>query len=402
MHVAILAPCHKSFISFFLPQYNIEDLPEGYNGAPWIASIISEVLSKGHKLTVISTAVSVDYNYSVSTFKNDLFTWIVVPSRVHSFRTNGSKVGRIVDFYKLEQQKMVEELKKEKPDIVHAHWSYEYAGAAIKSDFPYLVTVHDNAFQILGYFKNLYRFFRLLMSEKYLNTVKYASTVSPYMNKYVSKRCENVKIIPNPVNILLNESEIHLLINKKLNKIVSPKICMIFNGWDSHKNGINAFFAFALLLSKIPNATLHLFGSGSEMFGEAYKSANKIGVSNIYFNGPTDHKSLIDFLKESHLLLHPSLEESFGVVLIEAMSTGVPSIGGKNSGAVPWVINDNRLLVDVKNPIEIADKMYELLSDIKLYESLALSGYLNVVNRFSAETVVERYLDYYEEIISDN
>jgi glycosyltransferase involved in cell wall biosynthesis len=297
---------------------------------------------------------------------------------------------------------MVEELKKEKPDIVHAHWSYEYAGAAIKTDFPYLVTVHDNAFQILGYFKNLYRFFRLLMSEKYLNKVKYASTVSPYMNKYVSRRCKNLKIIPNPVNILLNENDIRSLVKLKMDAIKSPKITMIFNGWDARKNGINAFLAFKMLLSKIPNATLHLFGAGSEMFGEAYKAANKIGVSNIYFNGPTNHKSLIESLKESHLLLHPSLEESFGVVLIEAMANGVPSIGGKNSGAVPWVINDNRLLVDVKNPTEIADKMYELLCDSKLYESLALSGYLNVVNRFSAERVVESYLNYYKEIISDN
>ena len=114
------------------------------------------------------------------------------------------------------------------------------------------------------------------------------------------------------------------------------------------------------------------------------------------------HDLINENIKDSHLLLHPSLEESFGVVLIEAMSFGVPTIGGNNSGAVPWVVNDENLLVDVKNPVEMANKMFELLANVDLYRNSAISGYLNVSSRFSSTVVTNSYLDYYNEILNRN
>jgi glycosyltransferase involved in cell wall biosynthesis len=402
MHIAILAPTHRSFISKFLPQTNLQDLPEGFNGAPWIGPIIEQILNEGHIVSVISTTFVIDGNYAISTFNFENFNWIVIPMRIHSFRNNGKKLGRIVDFFLLEQNKMIEALKIVNPDLVHGFWSYEFAGAAIKSGFPYLVTVQDNAFKILQYFKNLYRFFRLLMSEKYLRKVKYASVPAPYMFNYVKSRCVNVKIIPNPVSIQLKEDEINHLIELKIKTLFSPKLIMIFNGWDERKNGKNALKAFSLLLKRIPNAQLNLFGTGTEMFGNAYIQARSINIKNINFNGMVQHDFIIENIKDSHILLHPSLEESFGVVLIEAMSFGVPTIGGDNSGAVPWVVNDENLLVDVKNPVEMANKMFELLTKVDLYRNSAISGYLNVSGRFSSSVITNSYLDYYNEILNRN
>jgi glycosyltransferase involved in cell wall biosynthesis len=94
------------------------------------------------------------------------------------------------------------------------------------------------------------------------------------------------------------------------------------------------------------------------------------------------------------------LEESFGVVLIEAMSYGVPVVGGINSGGVPWVIHDERLLVDVTKHEEITHELLELFADTANYQQISTQGYTNVLTRFSSKSVVDAYLDYYHEIIN--
>ncbi|MBP6054920.1 MAG: glycosyltransferase family 4 protein [Cytophagaceae bacterium] len=399
MHIAILAPIHRSFISFLLPNYLLNDLPEGYNGAPWIGPMLAELVNQGHTVTVITTSIATDGEYSTKLFNCKNFTWIVVASRKHSFRMNGLRLGRIVDFFFYEQKQMLDNIKVLNPDIIHAFWSYEFAGVAIKSKLPCLVTVHDNAHEVLRHFKNLYRFFRLLMSELYLSRVKYASTPSPYLYNYVQSRCEKVEIIPNPVFISNKIDQIKLKINKRVEKFNSPKIIMIFNGWDSLKNGNNALVAFNLFLDNSPNATLHLYGNGTELYGNAYIHAKSLNIRNVYFNGFASHEMIFQALNDSHLLLHPSLEESFGVVLIEAMSLGIPCIGGYNSGAVPWVINNEQLLVDVLNPNSISDKLLALFTSSDFYIESALLGYMNVKDRFSVKNVVESYLSLYDRIL---
>ncbi|POY38116.1 hypothetical protein C3L50_12645 [Flavobacterium alvei] len=399
MHIVIVSPSDKSFIAKFLSNYKEKDLPYGFSGAPFIGTIISELLSNNHKVTAITTSVAIGNDYSTKKFTNGDFTWIVVPSRPRSMRVNGNKIGRIVDLYAYEIKQLTKQIQLIKPDFVHAHWSYEFAAAAIKAGFPYLVTVHDNAFKVRKCFSFLFGLGRLLMAQINLKRIKYASTVSPYMLSYVKSSCERVKIIPNPVVIHMDFSDIEKALQVKIATISNPRLIMINNGWDMRKNGINGLQAFKKIVEVIPNAELHLFGFGSEPTGLAFDDAQKINIKNVFFHGVVPNDVLLNFLKDSHLLLHPALEESFGVVLIEAMANGVPVIGGATSGAVPWVIDNELLLVNVKNYQEISNKALQLLADSSLYSEVVINGYKNTVNRFSAKKVVEQYQDYYNLIL---
>ncbi|WP_456379217.1 glycosyltransferase family 4 protein [Lutibacter sp.] len=399
MHIAIASPSDKSYISSFLPNEDINKLPNGYDGAIFIGTIIQELLKQGYTVTAITTSVDVNDDYQIKEFSYKNFTWVVVPSRPHSVRMNGSKLGTIVDFFSYEISQLSNAIKKSNPHIVHAHWSYEFAGAALKSGYPNLITVHDNAFQILRFFKNFYRFGRLLMSEVIVRKATFASTVSPYMLPYVKKRCKNVKVIPNPVPIKLNEQEVRLLINKRIKTFDTPKIIMVNNGWNQLKNGKIGLIAFNNLRKQFPKAELHLFGGGSEIGGLAEQEAKSLDIHGIIYHGTVSNKKLFAELKTSHLFIHPAIEESFGVVLIEAMSLGIPTIGGANSGAVPWVIDDKNLLVDVTDAFQLKNKMEELLISKKVYSKYSLQCYKNVVSRFSSKEVTNSYLIYYNEIL---
>ncbi len=400
MKIVLLAPSDKSFIKNFLPNINEDTLPLGYTAAPFIGTLIKEFLSRGHEVCAITTAMALKNDYKIKEFSHEKFEWVVVPYRPHSVRFNGKKVGRILDGFAYEQKQLIKVLNKVNPDIVHAHWSYEFAGAAIKSKFPYLVTVHDNPFVVLKYFRNFYRFGRLIMAESNLRKLDFATTVSPYMVNYVSKRCRNVKVVPNPIQIDYSIKEIEEFINNRIENLEAPRIFMINNGWDERKNGKKALLAFKTLLKTIPNATLHLYGFESENGGMAYKDAEEIGLTNVFFNGLVPRDILMKKLQTAHLFLHSALEESFGVVLIESMSMGVPVIGGENSGAVPWVIDNPELLLNVSNSELIAEKMNEVLSLPSLYKKLAIKGYKNVSERFSSVSVADSYIKCYSNILN--
>lgn len=401
MKIAILAPSHKSFISCFLPDVKLIDLPEGYNGAPFVGILISELLALGHEVIAVTTSAAIDNDYAVKEFKYDKFKWIVVPSRKHSFRFNSGKLGRVLDFYSLERKLMADCVINNQPDFIHAHWSYEFAGAALNIKLPCLVTVHDNAFQVAKYFKNTYRLFRLVMSEWILRKVRFSSTVSPYMLSYVQSRCKTVKIIPNPVVIYSTVTEMMEKIKGRATTINAPKIVMIMNGWDNLKNGKVGLEAFALVKKVLPEASLHLYGNGMEIEGLASQDCKTIDTNGIFFHGLVAHKVLLSEISSANVLLHTSLEESFGVVLIEAMSQGIPAIGGEKSGAVPWVINNPDLLVDVHNPEAIKEKIIKLFNSREFYEKTALKCYNNTLSRFSAEVVVQNYESYYNEILKE-
>jgi glycosyltransferase involved in cell wall biosynthesis len=401
MNIVILAPSASSFVYKFLPNFQKDDLPIGYEGAPFIGTLVKEFLIQNHRVTLITTTQSLNNDYSIKKFEHEKFTWIVVPSRPHSFRFNGKKIGRMLDFYSYEQKSMINAIKVINPDIVHAFWSYEFAGAASNSEFPFLVTICDNAFKVLFYFRNLYRLFRLMMSEIFLRKVKYASTVSPYMFEYVKNRCKYVNIIPNPIKIDIDSLALDNLINFKVASLSNPKLVMVFNGWDRRKNGFNGLLAFQEVQKIIPNASLHLYGSGTEINGPAFLEAQKKAIPNVHFNGIVSNEQLISSIKNAHLLIHPSLEESFGVVLIEAMSFGLPVIGGINSGAVPWVIGNEQMLVDVKDTKLFSAKILQLLLDEELYINLAQYSFNNVVDRYSSKSVASSYLDLYHHILKN-
>ncbi len=402
MKIAIVSPSDKSFISDLLPSENFEKLPIGYPGAVFIGTIIKELLAQGHTVIAITTSAAINNNYNVTSYINNNFTWIVVPSRPKSFRMNGNKLGRIVDFYLREIKEITKVLKTISPDIVHAHWSYEFAAAAVKSGYPFLVTVHDNPFEILRFTKHPYRLAKLLMSEYILRKTKYATTVSPYLFPYLEKRSKEVRVIPNPTPIRIKEEEVRDLIRNRIETKNTPKIIMVNNGWGKLKNGKTGVIAFSKFLKIYPQSELHLYGNGTEIGGIGEIEVKSLGVKNVHFHGAVSNLELMKAFKSCHLLIHPSLEESFGVVLIEAMSMGLPTIGGEESGAVPWVINNKTLLVDVKNGTKLSSKMKEILDHDKEYNTTSIMCYNNVVSRFSSSSIIHEYTNYYSKIIHNS
>jgi len=106
---------------------------------------------------------------------------------------------------------------------------------------------------------------------------------------------------------------------------------------------------------------------------------------DIYLAGFIEDEDKREILKNADVFLFPTLYEGFGLPIIEAQSLGVPIVASNNSSIPEIIGNDMKtLLVDPKEPKEIADTIYKILSDKKIRARLVNPGLKNV-KRFSWE-----------------
>jgi glycosyltransferase involved in cell wall biosynthesis len=154
--------------------------------------------------------------------------------------------------------------------------------------------------------------------------------------------------------------------------------------------------AVGRLLPAHPDLRVVLLGSGDA--GAIEASVRRHGVeSAVLFGGY--RRDVAACMKGFDLLVHPSLSESFGQVLVEAMAVGTPVIA-TSVGGVPEIVEDGRtgLLVPPRDPAAIAAAVERLRTEPSLRLRLAREGELDVRRTFTVERMVARQVACYEEI----
>ena len=180
------------------------------------------------------------------------------------------------------------------------------------------------------------------------------------------------------------------------------RICMVCNGWGKRKNPQVALRAFELFSKKRPDAELVICGDDFEPDGIAHSWWRSQRLSGrVEFRGRVGHEVVLSLMADSDVLLHPAIEESFGLVIAEALAIGLSIIAGASSGAVPWVVGDAGWLVDVTRPQAIADALAEVTSDTGITRRKALLGRRLMRERFAAATIARDYELRYVDALGD-
>jgi len=97
--------------------------------------------------------------------------------------------------------------------------------------------------------------------------------------------------------------------------------------------------------------------------------------------------------------LYPSLRESFGIPLLEAMACGTPVITS-NTSSMPEIGGPNAILINPERSDEIAEMMLRLESDDEFYRHKAEIG-LQRAQLFSWRNTAERLLELYEDVYKE-
>ncbi|TVT37827.1 glycosyltransferase family 4 protein [Hymenobacter setariae] len=393
MYIGVVAPIATNDL-LPLAERHAGPYPRGREGAPLISNLIKEYLRRGHRVVAITLDDQMGDDDPPFVHESPQLTYVVVPARSRTFRLNGRRLGRTADFFWYERRRMLAQLRRYRPEVVHAHWTYEFALAGLAYDPQTIVTVHDNALVIYRYVRTLNRLFHLLMARYVFRKGHWFTAVSPYMADSVQPWTKaKVAVVANPVVIPERAS----LVKAPLSQ---PVISVVVNGWDDRKNSKNALLAFKAVQQQHPAAVLWAMGTAFVPDEEAAAFCREHRIQNVVFLGPTPHDEVLKKIAASTLVLHTSLEESFGMVLVEAMAYGVPVVAGQASGAVPWVVADGGLLVDVTSVEAIAGAVNRLLSDPALYAQLSARAVAIVAERFPLATIADQYLALYEQCLA--
>ena len=185
-HVLLCGPAEPAQIFNCVDQHVL--LP-GLGGVP-VNLLARALASRGWQVTVVSTSPHVAESWRHREADTEV---VLVPMRIRARE-------RALDLFKVERRALTDEIRRQRPDIVHAHWTYEFARAALASGLPTLVTAHDAPLTILRHLRDPYRMARLAMALRVRAKHPPLTAVSPYLAERWRREMgwhSEIAVIPN-------------------------------------------------------------------------------------------------------------------------------------------------------------------------------------------------------------
>lgn len=205
----------------------------------------------------------------------------------------------------------------------------------------------------------------------------------------------NYRIIPNGVDIRRFHDRLPPLAGLAANQ---PKI--LFVGRFEPRKGLKYLLqAMPRVKQAFPKATLVIVGSG---FMEKYyrRLAKKYMKDNVIFTGNVGRDDLPRYYASCDVFCSPAIgAESFGIILLEAMATGIPIVASDIPG-YRTVLDDGQegLFAQPYRADDLADKIVTLLRDPNLRIEMGRRGRLKA-QRYDWPIIARQVLDYYLEVL---
>lgn len=387
MHIALLAPVNPQGLAEHLFPHELDRIhgDGDYGAAP--TAIAVALLEAGATVSVISHR----RGHPELRLKGARLSFVQVESRPRPR-------DQALDWWRVERRAMIAEIKAASPDLVHAHWTYEWALAALAVDLPTVITVRDAPLTILRYQFDSYRIIRTVMA--YAVRIRGRGSLfiaaSPYMAGSWRKQMlwwRPIPIIPNivPRDVVSDED-----------KADHPVIVEVADA-GRRKNVKGLLRAFDIVRRRVPHAELRLIGHGLAADSDLARWAEAKGLATgVTFLGRLDRGDMATHLSHAWIHAHGALEESFGNTLLEAMALGTPIVAGARSAAVPWVLRGGEAgyLCDVSKPQEFANAMIGLIADGKLRATLASAGKRQLSQEFSPSASAQAHMRVYRGMIN--
>ena len=288
-------------------------------------------------------------------------------------------------------------LNKIKPDIVHIHGAtYQtkpYIDLCREYNIPFLLTLHG----VNGCSKNnsassYEREYEKQLLQELDNTKQLVTVVSSGIKKAVIKtyglKGTNLRVVLNATKAI----DRHNKCEKKTNK----KIALVIGNICFRKNQLQIIEAYQLLPDEIKKyIEIYFCGGNSENLPIEDMIANTSYPDNLHYMGFIERENLEKFWNRADLNIVASIEEGFGLSIIEGYMHGVPTLTFSDLQAVQDTYHEHAmLLIENRSTIELSKRMKEALFKEWNYWDIR-----DFAESFTLEAICRDYIEIYEEII---
>jgi len=225
-----------------------------------------------------------------------------------------------------------------------------------------------------------------------LTKVDYLMPSSNYLTNYYKKLNTkySYKIITNNIPIETNNT----ISNLKNKNIISV----------GRLDKVKGYIDLIKLFSKLDNKewTLNIVGDGPE-YNNLNNQIKELGLeNNIKLLGFKTTEELNELYKNSSIYIMTSIEESFGLVLLEAASHGLPIISYSSALGAKEILKDNNgILIENRNESEMIYNLNKLMNDIKLRKEYQKKS-LKISEYYSKEKIEEENMKLFKNIKNTN
>lgn len=276
-----------------------------------------------------------------------------------------------------------------KPDIIHAQ-SSKWAGYAAKFieekyKIPYVVTEHLSEFarDLIEDWQKPY------LMEAFRSADRVLAVSSPYA-KIIKEYCydQEIEVISNSV-----DTNFFNICNKKSkNKFIFLNVCFL----NKNKCVDNLIKAFYEAFKDNKNVELRIGGDGTEK-ENLQNLINKLNINDqVKLLGKLSREEVREQMSISNAFALSSKFETFGVVLIEALATGIPVVSTKCGGPEDIVNDSVGKLVEVNNIHDLSLGLKYIYENYEKFNSKEIRNYC--VNNYSAEAIAKKTIKIYKSL----
>lgn len=279
--------------------------------------------------------------------------------------------------------------------------------APLRCPVPYLVTVHDimylTSFTGGSWYQTLGHYYRKWLVPKIVPKAQRVLTVSEFERQKMQIQWPHLSTrlfsVYNGIGSSFSCSEDSAMLERIRVQYGLPLAYLFYLGNEAPKKNMTRVLAaykqyrqhvqdpLPLVVAELSVAQLLPYLSKIDAIGL---------LDHIVTPGYIQHAHLPYFYEMASVFIYPSLQESFGIPLIEAMACGSPVLSS-NVTALPEVAGDAALLVDPLDVSALAQGMVRLTQDQALAEEFRKRGILRA-SSFAWEQTAQKTLQHYESI----
>ncbi|MEG0451236.1 MAG: N-acetyl-alpha-D-glucosaminyl L-malate synthase BshA, partial [Lysinibacillus sp.] len=358
-------------------------------GSGVIATELGKMLAeRGHEIHFISSSVPFRLNKMYPT----VF--------FHEVEVNNYSVFQYPPYDIALASKMADVIKDEGLDVLHVHYAIPHAVCAVLArdmsgqEVGIVTTLHGTDISVLGQDSTL------AQAIKYgIEKSDAVTTVSDALMEQTYNLIDTNKPIETIYNFV-DEREYRQIdpgnLKEQFGIREDEKVIIHVSNFRQIKNLPDIIDAFMKTRAQVP-AKLLLVGDGPEKHRVMEQVKDSAYREDILFLGKQE--SLAELYAISDLKLLLSKQESFGLVILEAMACGVPCIGTA-VGGIPEVIAHgvDGYLVELGDTDAVAHHAVELLRDEQKLQNFREAAMRSVEEKFHSSKIVEQYENLYEKV----